>query len=136
MELRKVDLLPEGEGREADIGYITKEGGGEAELHVTNLTGREMFRVTGEKDLVVSRDDKDDNQIFTTVSYHRTDGSLYKTSELLDGESPTYEKRVETTYKADGVTVARIREYTLAYDTDGDFLSEEITSDVENPMLP
>lgn len=136
MELRKVDLLPESEAREADIGYFIKEGGGEAELHVTNLTGRQMFRVTGEKDLIVSRTGKDDNQIFTTVSYHRTDGSLYKTSELVDGESPTYGKRIETTYKADGVTVARIREYTLTYDTDGDFLSEEITSDVENPMLP
>lgn len=110
MELRKVDLLPESEAREADIGYFIKEDGGEAELHVTNLTGRQMFRVTGEKDLIASRTGKDDNQIFTTVSYHRTDGSLYKTSELVDGETPTY-------------------------DADGDFLSEEITDDVENPML-
>lgn len=136
MELRKVDLLPEGEAREADIGYITKEGGDEAELHLTNLTGRQMFRVTGEKDLIVSRSGKDANQIFTAVSYHRADGSLYKTSELVDGETPTYGKRVETTYKADGTTVARIRQYTLTYDADGDFLSEEITSDVENPLLP
>lgn len=136
MQLRKVDLLPEGEGREADIGYIIKEGGGEAELHVTNLTGRQMFRVTGEKDLIVSRSGKDDNQIFTAVSYHRPDGTLYKTSQLMDGATPRYEKRVETTYKADGVTVARIREYILTYDADGDFLSEEITSDVENPMVP
>ena len=135
MQLRKVDLLPEGEAREADIGYIIKEGD-EAELHVTNLTGRQMFRVTGAKDLIVSRSGKDANQIFTTVSYHRADGSLYKTSELVDGVSPTYDKRVETTYKADGITVARIREYALTYDVDGDFLSEEITSDVENPLLP
>ena len=68
---------------------------------------------------------RDSNGIFTTVEY-KVGSSLRKRSVLSGGTSPTYTTRTVTLYAADGTTVISTTVYTLAYDGNGDLISETV----------
>lgn len=74
--------------------------------------------------LTFVRSNKDENGIFTTISYYRYDGTLAKTSVLSGGTSPEYTTRTETWYKADGETEEYNLIFNLEYDGDGNIISE------------
>ncbi len=67
---------------------------------------------------------KDAKGIYTTVEYNDASGNLRKRSVLSGGTSPAYTTRTVTFYAPDGITQTGQRIYAIAYDGDGDFLSE------------
>ena len=80
--------------------------------------------------LTFTRSNKDVNGIFTTIDYHRVDGSLAKRSVLSGGTSPEYTTRTETWFESDGVTEAYQTIYSLSYDEDGALISEILDSEI------
>lgn len=76
--------------------------------------------------LASSRSSKDANGIFTVVEQRREDGSLDTRSTLSGGTSPEYTTRTVELFASDGTTVLRTITFTLAYDVDGDFISETV----------
>lgn len=76
-------------------------------------------------DLKVIKSNKDSNGIFTTVTYRRkTDNTLFATSVLSGGTSPSYTTRTITYYEPNGTTVRKTVTNTLSYDADGALVSE------------
>lgn len=76
-------------------------------------------------DLKIAKTNKDANGIYTTVTYRRkADNSLYATSVLSGGTSPSYTTRTITYYESNGTTVRKTVTFTLSYDTDGVLISE------------
>lgn len=76
-------------------------------------------------DLKVIKSNKDTNGIFTTVTYRRKmDNTLFATSVLSGGTSPSYTTRTITYYEANGTTVRKTVTFTLSYDADGALVSE------------
>lgn len=76
-------------------------------------------------DLKTAKTNKDANGIYTTVTYRRkADNSLYATSVLSGGTSPSYTTRTITYYESNGTTVRKTVTFTLSYDTDGVLISE------------
>ena len=76
-------------------------------------------------DLKMVKSSKDANGIFTTLTYRRkADNSLFATSVLSGGTSPSYTTRTITYYEQDGTTVRKTVAYTLSYDVDGALVSE------------
>lgn len=73
--------------------------------------------------LSLYRLNKDANGIYTELQYKRPDGTLAKKSVLSGETSPKYTTRTVTYYKADGITVALTKTYTLTYSED-DLTSE------------
>lgn len=74
--------------------------------------------------LTVNRSGKDAEGVFTTVKYHRHDGTLFMDSTLSGGTSPEYTTRDVNWYARDGSTVLDSATYTLTYDADGDLTDE------------
>jgi hypothetical protein len=70
------------------------------------------------------RSGKDVNNIFSTIEHFRADDTLYYKSVLSGGASPLYTTRTETFYDTDGITELLVNVYTIAYDGDGDIISE------------
>jgi len=76
-------------------------------------------------DLKVIKSNKDSNGIFTTVTYRRkSDNTLFATSVLSGGTSPSYTTRTITSYELNGTTVRKTVTNTLSYDADGMLVSE------------
>lgn len=76
-------------------------------------------------DLKTAKTNKDANGIFTTIMYRRkSDNSLYATSVLSGGTSPSYTTRTVTYYELNGTTVRKTVTFTLSYDADGVLVSE------------
>lgn len=76
-------------------------------------------------DLKVIKSNKDSNGIFTTVTYRRkSDNTLFATSVLSGGTSPSYTTRTITYYEPNGTTVRKTVTNTLSYDADGALVSE------------
>jgi hypothetical protein len=67
---------------------------------------------------------KDHKGIFTTIEWHRQDGTLAKRSVLSGGNSPRYEKRTVTYFEADGETVRAVVVYNQIYDETGSWIKE------------
>lgn len=74
--------------------------------------------------LSVVRSDEDINNIFTTVSHFRADGTLYRQSVLSGGTSPNYTTRTITYYLEDGQTAKSVQTYVLTYNANGVLVSE------------
>lgn len=73
----------------------------------------------------VSKTGKDANKVFTTVTYtDKVTNKVVAKSVLSGGTSPKYTTRTVTWYKEDGTTTKETVTYTLAYDADGDLISE------------
>jgi len=75
--------------------------------------------------LSTTRSDKDGNGIYTTITFTRSDATVFKTSVLSGGTSPEYTTRTETFYAADGLTETSTKVFTLTYDA-GDLVSETL----------
>ncbi|KQS19193.1 hypothetical protein ASF99_04725 [Exiguobacterium sp. Leaf187] len=76
-------------------------------------------------DLKTIKTNKDANGIYTIVTYRRkSDNSLYATSVLSGGSSPSYTTRTITYYEQNGTIVRKTVTFTLSYDTDGVLISE------------
>lgn len=71
---------------------------------------------------------QDANGIYTTVTYKRADGTVYKVSELSNAVDGNYTTQTITYYQADGVTVDKTEVYTITYNADGDVESEVLTN--------
>jgi hypothetical protein len=81
--------------------------------------------ITDLKKHAILKSNKDSNGIYTIVTLKRTDATIYMTSVLSGGTSPSYTTRTETYYKTDGITIDGTPiVYTRTYDADGDLLSE------------
>lgn len=87
-------------------------------------TEAELSELISGKNLSLVKSDKDSEGIYTTVTYKRSDGTIYATSVLSGGTSPQYTTRTLTFYETDGTTVKTTKVYTLSYDDDGDLISE------------
>lgn len=92
------------------------------------LTNQEFAsRYDGKIDeLQVVKSSKDNNGIYTVVSYKRkSTGTLYMTSTLsapnMNGQ---YTVRTEKYYGTNGTSQIDTITYALSYDTDGDLISE------------
>jgi hypothetical protein len=70
------------------------------------------------------RSSKDGNEIFTVITYKRSDGTTYMVSTLSGGTSPEYTTRTVQYYDTDGTTLLKTETYTLSYDVDGNLESE------------
>lgn len=75
--------------------------------------------------LSTARSGKDGNGVYTTITFTRADGTVYKTSVLSGGTSPEYTTRTETFYESDGITESHTVVYALTYDA-GDLVSEVV----------
>lgn len=77
----------------------------------------------------IERSNKDSNNIFTTVTYKRPDGTIFKVS-LLSGQSssPKYPTRIVRFYNAQGNSIVKTVNFQQNYDADGNWISETITS--------
>lgn len=96
-------------------GIKTNEG--DIESHLNNNTPhREIASI--------ERKEKDENDIFTKIEWKRSDGTLFKTSEL-SGDSPNYDTRTVKFYEDDGTTVKEEFTLSLSYDED-DVLVDEV----------
>ena len=76
--------------------------------------------------LSVTRTSEDANGLFTVISHYRADSTLYKTSTLSGGSSPTYNTRTVIFYDVDGTTVKSTQVYALAYNANGVLISETL----------
>lgn len=75
--------------------------------------------------LKMAKSDKDANGIYTTVTYRRkADDTIFATSVLSGGASPTYTTRTITYYELNGTTIRKTVTFTLTYDADGVLVSE------------
>lgn len=72
---------------------------------------------------------KDHKGLFTTIEWHRQDGTLAKKSVLSGGNSPRYENRTVTYYDADGETVKTVVVYDQVYNETGDWIKEVIANE-------
>ncbi|SKC62585.1 hypothetical protein [Maledivibacter halophilus] len=75
------------------------------------------------------RSGKDEKGIFTTIEWHRQDGTLAKKSVLSGGNSPRYTNRTVTYYGTDGETVDGVAVYKQKYNEVGDWIEEVITDE-------
>lgn len=76
--------------------------------------------------LSLTRSNKDENGIFTTLTYTRQDSTVAKESVLSGGTSPEYTTRTETWYASDGQTVINTLVFSLTYDGDGELVGETL----------
>lgn len=74
------------------------------------------------------KSNRDDNGIYTLVTYKRADNTIYKTSELSNPVDGNYTTQTITYYQADGLTVDKTEVYTITYNADGDVESEVLTN--------
>ena len=72
---------------------------------------------------------KDHKGIFTTIEWHRQDGTLAKRSVLSGGNSPRYANRTVTYYETDGETVRAVVVYNQIYDEAGNWIKEVMTDE-------
>lgn len=70
------------------------------------------------------KSNQDVNGIYTTVTYKRADGTIYKVSQLSNAVDGNYTTQTVTYYQADGTTVDKTEVYTITYNADGDVESE------------
>ena len=83
---------------------------------ITNATKIEDYNV------VMSN--LDDNNIYTTVTYNRTDGTTYMTSVLSNpNDNGNYLTCTWTYYDTDGTTVTQTKVWTITYDDVGNILT-------------
>lgn len=86
---------------------------------------KEVAELQNANALSIVKSGKDNEGIFTTVTYKRkSDNTIFAKSVLSGGTSPQYTTRTLTFYNADGITVKATKIYALSYDTDGDLVSE------------
>jgi len=78
-----------------------------------------------EQNLTVVRSGVDANNLFTTLTWKRSDGTVYKTSVLSGGTTPQYTTRTTTYYAANGTTIKKVFTHTLAY-SNGLLISETL----------
>ena len=72
---------------------------------------------------------QDANGIYTTVTYKRADGTIYKVSQLSNADdNGNYTTQTVTYYQADGTTVDKTEVYAITYNADGDVESEVLTN--------
>ncbi len=76
------------------------------------------------EDMTVERTGRDLNGKFTTVTYKRADGTIYRVSVLSGGTSPEYTTKTVTIYAANGSTPAAVRVFALTYNEHGEVISE------------
>lgn len=75
--------------------------------------------------LSIEKSGKDENGLYTTVTYKRKpEGTVFATSVLSGGESPLYTTRTLKIYNAVGSQVDNTLVYTLTYDDDGELIGE------------
>jgi hypothetical protein len=72
---------------------------------------------------------EDENGIFQSIEWKRTDGTLAKKSTLSGGTSPLYEKRIVTHYDTDGITVTETVAYDQFYNDRGKWTHEVIADE-------
>lgn len=70
------------------------------------------------------RSSKDANGIFTVLTYKRRNNTIFRTSTLSGGTSPSYTLRTIRYYAEDGQTVISTILYDLNYDGDGELVSQ------------
>ena len=96
----------------------------EVSTEVTNIKNK-VVAFESEKNLSMIKSEKDDEGIFTVVTYKRkADDTIYCVSTLSGGESPLYTTRTEQYYDVTGTSVVATHVYTLSYDDDGNLISE------------
>lgn len=78
-----------------------------------------------EQNLTLERSGLDANSVFTTLTWKRSDGTVFRTSVLSGGTSPYYATRTSTYYASNGTTVKKVITHTLAY-TSGILTSETL----------
>lgn len=89
------------------------------------LSGQTAVLDDKTNDYKTTKSSKDANGIYTTVTYRRkSDNSLYATSILSGGTSPSYTTRTLTYYEVNGTTVRKTVSFALSYDADGALVSE------------
>ena len=76
----------------------------------------------------VYKSNRDDNGIYTTVTYKRADGTIYKISELSNLIDGNYTTQTINYFKDDGSTVDKTEVYSITYNADGDVESEVLTN--------
>ncbi len=102
-------------------------------LELVQTIGADMHELFAKLDeiaigppLSIARTNEDANGIFTTVSHYRPDSTLYKTSVLTGGTSPSYTTRTVTYYEEDGSTVKSTQVYALGYNGSGVLITETL----------
>lgn len=78
-----------------------------------------------EQKLTLVRSGADTNNIFTTLTWTRSDGTTFRTSVLSGGTTPYYTTRTTTYYASNGTTVTKVITHTLGY-TNGVLTSETL----------
>lgn len=128
--------IPVASTTKAGIVALTSELGDREDLAVTqkalNEVSNEVTEVTNkvgkfesEKNLSIIKSNKDAEGIFTTVTYKRkADNTTYCVSTLSGGSTPLYTTKTEQYFDAAGTNVINTITYTLAYDDDGNLISE------------
>lgn len=77
----------------------------------------------------IYKSNQDDNGIYTTVTYLRTDGTTYKVSQLSNADNDgNYGTQTVTYYDLDGATIDKTEVYTITYDDNGNVESEVLTN--------
>lgn len=72
------------------------------------------------------RKNKDSNGVFTVIeSKRKSDGTLATRSTLSGGSSPNYTKRTIERFARNGTTKISEDTFTINYDDDGDYISED-----------
>lgn len=95
-----------------------------AEVDAKIQAHNDLLTAHMEEKVKMTKSGKDANGIFTTLTYSRTDDTIFATSILSGGTSPEYTTRTETIYDVDGTTPLSTITYTRSYDSDGDLVSE------------
>jgi hypothetical protein len=71
------------------------------------------------------RSEKDANNIFTVITYKRRySATIFKTSTLTGGTSPSYTTRTVRYFAEDGQTIISTIVYNLEYDGDGELIRQ------------
>lgn len=101
------------------------ELGGKADRKELIEIEEKLESIGSEKDFSIVKSNKDQEGIFTVVTYNRkADNTKYCVSTLSGGVTPFYTTRTEQFYNAAGTEVIKTNTYTLSYDADGELLSE------------
>ena len=110
-------LLPGHIGIESDTGRIKW---GDGQTHWNQLPYRSE---TPSDSYQFERSDKDENGIFTVVTYKRPNNTIFRTSTLSGGISPEYTLRTVRYFAEDGETILDTVYYALSYE-DGELVNE------------
>lgn len=126
-DLEATKETPQGAQEKADAAlnsakqYTDQEVGEVAQELAAHLADNTPHREA----VSIERKNPDDDGVFTLIEFRRSDGTLFKTSQL-NGTSP-YTSRTVKYYDKNGNLVQTV-EYSITYSDDGEVISEVIIS--------